>query len=252
MFQREPFTSCPVTGTSEKFGSIAFCPHQVQDPEPSPPQAGRGWFHPGGVTASCCHPGSFARNTMLVFMVSSSPPRMPSGSILHVRCRACTPYPALFCSSLASCVLRLCVHLVLFLVLPVTPCSPSPAPIPTSLPTQGTLLTAVGCPVPPGAAAPALPCPARVSARQRGLGAEAVQPPLPPRWQRVRGCPTAAMGGQPVLCAQSRSTQRENSKRTANGTRSASLPDRTETVCSVSVTPGQFCVPACGLVYGQL
>lgn len=32
MFQREPFTSCPVTGTSEKFGSIAFCPHQVQGP----------------------------------------------------------------------------------------------------------------------------------------------------------------------------------------------------------------------------
>lgn len=32
VFQHEPFVSCPVTATPEKFGPIAFCPHRVQDP----------------------------------------------------------------------------------------------------------------------------------------------------------------------------------------------------------------------------
>lgn len=121
-------------------GPSPSAPIRYKTPGPSPPQAGHGWFHPGGVTATCWPPVPSSCSRFL-----SPPARMHSGSIYVPDAR--TPPPALLCSSvvpLASCTPCLCMHPMLSLELPVTPCPPCPAPIPTSLPTRGTLLTAVG------------------------------------------------------------------------------------------------------------
>lgn len=68
VFQREPFASCPVTATPEKFGSIAFCPHQVQDPRAL---SSAGWTRV--VSSWGCHGDLLASSSILMFEVSFSP-----------------------------------------------------------------------------------------------------------------------------------------------------------------------------------